>query len=309
VENLTECPACGHTTFSPYKTCVDWLVSQQTFHIVACDRCDLRFTNPRPTADQLGKYYQSDQYISHTDRSAGLIGSLYTLIRQFTIHQKVRLVNELSRNQPRTLLDIGCGTGLFLQAVQQAGWAIDGVEPDGNARQIAETRTGRTVLDDWQTLPADRQYDTITMWHVLEHIPGLRQLLGTVHDRLAPTGTFIVAVPNCAADDAIQYDAVWAAYDLPRHLYHFTPEVLEQVAAERGFTVVDRKPMPFDAFYVAMLSTQHRDGKTGYVESLLSGWRSNQRARQTGNYSSLTYILRKTDGITTGASKVNFDMK
>ncbi len=297
METLTQCPACGQTTFQPYQTCIDQLVSHQSFTIVQCIDCGLRFTNPRPEAAQLGLYYQSDQYISHSDRSNGLIGSLYNLVRQYTINQKVKLINQLNRNQLGRLLDIGCGTGLFLAASKKAAWSVQGVEPDAGARQIAEQRTNQSLQPDWQTLPTDAVYDTITMWHVLEHIPDLRLLLHTVHNHLAESGTYIVAIPNCAADDAVRYGSQWAAYDVPRHLYHFTPDVFQKIANRAGFTVIDQKPMWFDAFYVAMLSTQHRDGKPNYVESMLNGWRSNQHATQTGNYSSLIYILKKTQSI------------
>jgi 2-polyprenyl-3-methyl-5-hydroxy-6-metoxy-1,4-benzoquinol methylase len=293
VETLTECPACGHPDFRPYLTCTDQLVSQQPFTIVQCEACTLRFTNPRPTVDQLGNYYKSDQYISHSDKANGLIGWLYNTVRQYTVNRKVLLINELANNKRGTILDIGCGTGLFLAAAGQAGWQIAGVEPDTNARQLAEQRTGQAIGEDWKRLTPDAQYDIVSMWHVLEHIPDLRLLLQTVHRHLATAGTFVVAVPNCESNDAKRYGAGWAAYDVPRHLYHFRPEVFHQLADRSGFQVIAQKPMPFDAYYVSMLSTQHRDGQTNYLEGFLNGWKSNRQARKTGQYSSVMYILKK----------------
>ncbi len=268
-------------------------MSHDTFSIVECLACKLRFTNPRPTKSELGKYYKSDQYISHSDKTTGLIGQLYTVVRQYTLSRKVAFINKLSKNRPGALLDIGCGTGLFLASAKQAGWNIAGVEPDGDARGVAEKHTGQQLWEGWENMPANNGYDVITMWHVLEHIPDLSHLLQTVHEHLSATGVFIVAVPNCKSDDADRYGANWAGYDVPRHLYHFTPEVLRAVADRAGFMVIDQKPMPFDSYYVSMLSTQYRDGKTNYLESLTSGFLSNLKARATGDYSSITYSLSK----------------
>lgn len=292
VEELTTCPVCGGGAFIPYITCQDHLVSQQPFLVQRCEQCQLLFTNPRPTPDTIGSYYKSDAYISHDDTRQGLMDTVYRMVRSYTLQEKEKLIRRLA-GKVGAMLDYGCGTGAFLAQCQEKGWAITGYEPDPDARRLAEQRTQTTILKDLNDIRAAESLDVITLWHVLEHVPDLHDTLARLASSLKAGGALVIAVPNPESADAKQYGANWAAYDVPRHLYHFTPKVLKTLLGKHGFTLEQQLPMRFDAYYIAMLSTQHRDGKTNYLESLQQGWRSNVSASRTGNYSSLTYVFRK----------------
>jgi 2-polyprenyl-3-methyl-5-hydroxy-6-metoxy-1,4-benzoquinol methylase len=269
------------------------LVSQQTFQIVRCNECQLLFTNPRPTVETIGAYYKSDAYISHDDTQTGLIDTVYRTVRTYTLNQKEKLIRQLNEGRRGAVLDYGCGTGTFLQQCQTNGWNVVGFEPDPDARQLAEQRTRQPILKDLNEIQNRQPLDVITLWHVLEHVPRLNETLQTLTGTLRAGGALVVAVPNPASADAQKYGPFWAAYDVPRHLYHFTPNVLKPLIEKAGLRLEKQVPMPFDAYYIAMLSSQHRDGKTRYAESLWSGLQSNWAARRSGNYSSLTYVFRK----------------
>jgi SAM-dependent methyltransferase len=293
VEELTQCPACGGGAFSPYIQSKDQLVSQQTFQIVQCRQCQLLFTNPRPTPESIGSYYKSDAYISHDDTRGGLIDTAYRSVRAYTLQQKEKLIQAVNGGRRGAMLDYGCGTGTFLKKCQESGWTVTGFEPDEDARKLARQRVSQPILKDLNAIDASNPVDVITLWHVLEHVPNLNETLALLAGTLRSGGALVIAVPNPAAADARQYGTFWAAYDVPRHLYHFTPPVLKQLVEQHGVQLEEQRPMPFDAYYIALLSTGHRDGKANYVESLLSGFKSNRSASRTGQYSSLTYVFRK----------------
>lgn len=191
------------------------------------------------------------------------------------------------------MLDYGCGTGVFIKECQAKGWSVTGFEPDDDARKLASERTSQKILKSTDELTGLHNLDVITLWHVLEHVADLKSTLTMLAKSLRPGGHLVIAVPNPASKDAALYGSNWAAYDVPRHLHHFTPEVLTALIETIGLKLQKKLPMRFDAYYIAMLSTKHRDGKVNYAESLLSGFRSNADAAKTGNYSSLTYVFRK----------------
>ncbi|MEZ0543033.1 class I SAM-dependent methyltransferase [Fibrella arboris] len=292
MEELQECPACTGTLFTPYLTCQDQLVSQKQFAIQQCNQCQLLFTNPRPTAETIGSYYKSDTYISHDDTKKGIIDTIYRTVRSYALSQKESWIRSMNGGVG-ALLDYGCGTGAFIKECQEKGWHVIGFEPDPDARQLASERVNQKILKDSAELERTEKPDVITLWHVLEHVSDLTETLDMLIDKLKPGGHLVIAVPNPASKDAALYGSNWAAYDVPRHLYHFTPTVLTALIETYGLKLQKKLPMRFDAYYIAMLSTKQRDGKINYVESLMNGMRSNETARKTGNYSSLTYVFRK----------------
>ena len=292
MEELQECPACSGTLFKPYLTCRDQLVSQEQFAIQQCEHCNLLFTNPRPTSEKIGLYYQSDTYISHDDTQTGLINTVYRTVRSYALNQKEGWVRNVNGGVG-ALLDYGCGTGAFLKQCQEKGWTVTGIEPDNDARNLASERVCQNILKDAGELDGLPIFDVITLWHVLEHVSNLKETLHRLTGKLRSGGLLVIAVPNPASEDAELYGSNWAAFDVPRHLYHFTPEVLIELIKTFGLKLQKRYPMQFDAYYIAMLSTKYRDGKINYVESALNGFRSNQTAAGTGNYSSITYVFRK----------------
>jgi 2-polyprenyl-3-methyl-5-hydroxy-6-metoxy-1,4-benzoquinol methylase len=292
VEHLAECPVCGNHSFSDWMTCKDFLVSKKDFTIQRCENCGFKATNPRPIESEIGHYYQSEEYISHSDTRQGIISQLYHTVRNITLRQKVKLITELSP-QKGQLLDIGCGSGYFLSASQEAGWKIMGTEPDVNTRRQAVERTkielGKSIFE----LEDGQLYDVITMWHVLEHVHELQDTLEWIRSHSRQKGHLVIAVPNHHSWDAQHYNQFWAAYDVPRHLYHFSPDTMKSLLKRYGFELIKQRPMLFDAFYVNMLSTKNRDGKPAYLESVWNGIRSNWAAYQDGgNYSSLIYVAQ-----------------
>ncbi|MGF7216550.1 2-polyprenyl-3-methyl-5-hydroxy-6-metoxy-1,4-benzoquinol methylase [Spirosoma lacussanchae] len=291
METVTTCPVCGNSQFKPFLVCKDYLVSQQEFTIQQCQSCNFRLTNPRPDQLSIGAYYKSDQYVSHNDQGGGLINSVYRFVRTITLKQKLQLITTLTGGTGK-LLDIGCGTGAFLDVSQQAGWTIKGVEPDPDARAIASHKTKISIQPDLAAIDQE-QVDMITMWHVLEHVPTLNETIEQIHSRLAPNGTLLIAVPNSDSYDASYYKQYWAAYDVPRHLYHFTPDTIERLFNKHGFNLTGKRPMIFDAFYIAMLSSRYRSGQTHFVESLRIGLVSNMKSGRKGHSSSQIYIFKK----------------
>lgn len=291
MEIITECPVCSKSSFKPYLVCKDYLVSQQDFNIVACTNCGFRLTNPRPDVNQIGAYYQSKNYVSHNDESTGLVNSVYRLVRNYTLKSKLKLINTLSTEKGR-ILDIGCGTGYFLETCQSNNWQIMGTEPDKEARRVAQQKLKVDIKSDLDLLVEEDSFDIITLWHVLEHVPNLKEVIDKVHKLLKPEGALLVAVPNSDSFDAHYFKQYWAAYDVPRHLYHFTPKTIKHLFNDLGFNLFTQKPMVFDAYYIAMLSTTYQRGKSDYIRSLKLGLKSNKEAKQTGNWSSLIYIFK-----------------
>lgn len=292
METIAVCPVCDTNQFTNVLICKDYLVSNQNFTIQQCNQCGFKLTNPRPDASTIGSYYKSDQYVSHNDTGGGLINSVYRLVRNYTLQGKVNLINKLT-GRVGEVLDIGCGTGSFLLASQNAGWKISGVEPDADARKVAEVKLNTSIKESLEQIGANQKFDVISMWHVLEHMPDLNKVVSQLYSLLADKGTVVIAVPNCASYDADYYKSYWAAYDVPRHFHHFTPDTITALFKKHGFVLAEQKQMPFDAFYISMLSSKYRTGKTDYIESMQVGLKSNSKARKTGQSSSITYLFKK----------------
>ncbi|WP_460935544.1 class I SAM-dependent methyltransferase [Spirosoma humi] len=292
METVHQCPVCGNSTFNPYLICEDYLVSHQKFSIQECQKCSFRLTNPRPDAQSIGSYYKSDQYVSHNDNSGGLINTAYRLVRNYTLQSKLNLINQLN-GKPGKILDVGCGTGAFLETCRTGGWQVTGMEPDPDARAIAVEKLKAEIKPSLSALSGSQPFDIISLWHVLEHIPDLNDTIQALYQLLTKKGTLLIAVPNSDSYDAQYFKQYWAAYDVPRHLHHFTPSTIKLLFNKHGFTLVNQKPMVFDAFYIAMLSTRYRSGKTNYSKSIQVGLASNAEAKRTGNSSSLIYLFNK----------------
>jgi 2-polyprenyl-3-methyl-5-hydroxy-6-metoxy-1,4-benzoquinol methylase len=292
---ISICPACGASAWHPYLTCKDYTVSQESFNLNECRTCSLVVTSPRPLNDNLGKYYLSEDYISHTDKPASIIDRIYVFARSFALQWKIKLITqELQGN--KNLLDYGCGTGNFLKASHNAGWTITGVEPSSIARTAAQHNTGGTIAESLDNLH-DRRFSTITLWHVLEHVPDLNETLAKLKSLLEETGTLFIAVPNHASYDGQRYKNRWAGYDVPRHLWHFTPDNMKKLVSKHELKLKRIVPMKLDAFYVSMLSEKYKNnqklGLMQMIRAFFAGLRSNSSAQKTGNYSSLIYILTK----------------
>jgi ubiquinone/menaquinone biosynthesis C-methylase UbiE len=293
MDQLEHCPICNHNSFTPFLVCKDHTVSQGAFHITECRECGFRFTNPRPSAEEIGSYYKAEAYVSHTDSKKGFINSIYHKVRKKTLKQKLKLVTSFAKEQ--NLLDIGCGTGAFLNECKTNNWKTLGLEPDPDARQMAISNYDLDArpIEELSKLPAN-SVDVITMWHVLEHVLYLKDDVKQFQRVLKTDGTLIIAVPNCSSQDAATYGALWAAYDVPRHLYHFVPGDMDRLFGDIGMKVVKTLPMKYDAYYVSMLSEKHRGGNL--ARAFWNGWRSNMAASDSRNdYSSQIYVLQNAE--------------
>ena len=267
-------------------------MSHQAFAIQQCAVCTFRLTNPRPDIDSIGPYYQSDEYVSHNDKSGGSINTVYRMVRNYTMRAKLKLINDLNHG-PGRLLDVGCGTGAFLETCQSGGWEIVGMEPDENSRAVAQEKLKIALKPNLNLLENGASFDIITLWHVLEHVPNLNETIKQLNWYLSEKGTLLIAVPNSDSYDAKYFKEHWAAYDVPRHLYHFTPSTIQSLFEKHSLKLIDQKPMPFDAFYIGMLSTRYKSGKTDYLKSIRVGLQSNWEANRTGNSSSQIYLFKK----------------
>ena len=275
----------------------DYSVSGERFQLLYNNELDMLETFPQPEMDTLANYYKSKDYISHTDSKRNLFEKVYHWVRNYSLQQKLKLINKYS-SQPNSLLDIGCGTGDFLATAQKAGWEIQGVEPDAGARVIANKKTSNSVkdveaLEDF----ANASFDVITLWHVLEHLPNLDEQIKILDKLLKPEGTLILAVPNFKSYDATHYKEFWAAYDVPRHFWHFSQDTISKLFSKVGMHVVQTKPMIFDSYYVSLLSEKYKTGKMKMLSAFFTGFISNRKAKRSGEYSSLIYILKKDENL------------
>lgn len=295
MEKLLNCPICDGNTFSDHHTSVDYTVSGSTFNIQLCNTCGFLFTNPRPSQTEIGPYYDSKDYISHSNNKKGLFNRVYQQVRGVAIRQKTALISKLSRLDRLSLLDIGCGTGEFLAGCRDKGWDVTGVEPGLTARTQAIANYGLRVEEELYLDKTTETFDVITLWHVLEHVHGLNQRVAQLHRLLKQNGTLIIAVPNHTSKDASYFGSAWAAWDVPRHLYHFSPDSIKRLLLKHGFKHQESYPMKFDAFYVSLLSAGYQKGQKQNVFGLFKGLQSNLAAgNDAEKYSSVIYVFRKS---------------
>ena len=270
----------------------DHSVSGEIFQLIHNNELDYLETFPKPTLKKLPEYYQSEDYISHTNSKRNLFEKVYHLIRNISLNKKLKLINSFN-SEENNLLDVGCGTGAFLNIAKKNNWNITGIEPDANARKIANELTNNAVYNSEQISKFKaNSFDVITLWHVLEHLPNLEEQISIYKKLLKPKGTLIIAVPNYKSFDAQYYKSFWAAYDVPRHLWHFSQKSISNLFAKEQMEVVKTKPMVFDAFYVSLLSEKYRHKSMNPFKAFFIGMRSNLKAKRTGEYSSLIYIIK-----------------
>jgi SAM-dependent methyltransferase len=294
--HYTTCPSCYSDQLQPALSAVDQTVSHETFSILQCGNCGLRFTQDVPDAGSIGRYYQSDNYISHSNTNKGLVNRLYHMVRRQTLSDKYRLIASAARTRQGKLLDIGAGTGAFVGYMQERGWEVTGLEPDETARRVALTdhRVELVDMDQLFSLPPD-SFDAITLWHVLEHVHDLHPYMERLKTLVRRSGRIFIAVPNYTCYDAEVYQAFWAAYDVPRHLYHFSPDAMESLLTQHGLQLQYSQPMWYDSLYISMLSEKYRGGGHGNnVKAVMTGLVSNMKAFiDKSRCSSLIYVISK----------------
>ncbi|MBL4586608.1 MAG: class I SAM-dependent methyltransferase [Flavobacteriales bacterium] len=300
LEKLHRCPSCASTELSPTLSCPDFTYSKNTFNISSCASCGLYFTNPRPDEKNIGKYYDNPDYVSHSDTSEGPLFKVYAIVKSRALKQKRALLESLT--QDRTILEYGAGTGDFSTILAQNNWAVFAYEPDEKARQKIAKKSPQTKLVSNLDELANNSVSMVSLWHVLEHVHRLDETLTHFSRLLKSNGQLVIAVPNHTSFDASFYAENWAAYDVPRHLYHFNPETLKPLIEKFGFELLTVKPMWFDSFYVSLLSEQILGNDTflrkpfGWVRAFIIGLISNLLTLfDTKKCSSVIYIFQKRD--------------
>jgi 2-polyprenyl-3-methyl-5-hydroxy-6-metoxy-1,4-benzoquinol methylase len=272
-----------------FLTVKDYSVSKETFDLYHDETLDMLITSPQPSLENLGKYYESEDYISHTDNKRSLFEKLYHFIKSIALKNKLNLINSLQPNKGR-ILDIGAGTGDFLSVAKNDGWQTIGVEPSDRAKAIAKNK-GVSFVEQTSELE-NHSFDVISMWHVLEHVPDLDKQIKELKRLLTPTGTLIIAVPNFKSFDAKHYGKFWAAYDVPIHFWHFSKTAIKLLFEKEEMKLEKVLPMKFDSFYVSLLSEKYKSGKMNFIKAFFIGLQSNWKANKNFEYSSHIYILK-----------------
>ncbi|MDX6745516.1 class I SAM-dependent methyltransferase [Polaribacter sp. PL03] len=276
-----------YTNLIPLLNCKDYTVSEESFEVMTNKEYKMLVTSPVPA--DLENYYKSEDYISHTDSKKTLYDKLYHTVKNHTLKQKLVLLNSF-KTETKTVLDVGAGTGDFLKVCKSNNWKVLGIEPSLDARTIADKKG--IVLKEKLLDVTNKKFDVITLWHVLEHVENLKETIKVLKSLLKPKGRIIVAVPNFNSCDAKFYKEHWAAYDVPRHLWHFSQCSIHKLFSEVEMIVDETLPMKFDSYYVSLLSEKYKFGKSRPIRAFYRGFISNFNARRTSEYSSLIYVIK-----------------
>jgi SAM-dependent methyltransferase len=293
----TKCPLCSSAGIAPFLECADHFLTEEKFELARCSDCGFVFTLNYPDEVEISRYYESPEYISHNDSTGGLAAKMYRFARKFMLKKKMRMVRMASGISKGSLLDIGSGTGHFLETMSKGGWSTKGIEINWNAREYSKSEFGLDVIspDEISSLPP-ASFDVITLWHVLEHFQDPFGYASEISRLLKPDGVCLIALPNCDSSDAIHYREFWAAYDVPRHLWHFTPESFGVFAERSGFKIKSLDSLPLDVFYISILSERYRNPKFHLIKGLFTGLRLSIRsAGKKKKASSLVYTIIKAN--------------
>ena len=277
-----------HKRLEPFLNCTDFTVSKETYEVMLNPDYEMLVTSPIPV--DLENYYKSEDYISHTDSKKSLFDKVYQSVKNYTLKRKLSLINSF-KTSSKSILDIGAGTGDFLKVCKNNGWTTEGTEPSIDAVNIAAQKGVflKQSLDEIE----NKKYDVITLWHVLEHVEMFSDYVTKLKNLLKEDGKLIIAVPNFKSYDANFYKEYWAAFDVPRHLWHFSQTSIHKIFSEEDMIVEKTIPMKFDSYYVSLLSEKYKSGKMKPFNAFYRGFISNLKARKTSEYSSLIYVIKK----------------
>jgi 2-polyprenyl-3-methyl-5-hydroxy-6-metoxy-1,4-benzoquinol methylase len=288
------CLVCGSPETEFFLECTDHFVSGENFKIYQCKSCGFRFTADAPNLENIAEYYHSESYISHSNTQKGLVNKLYHYVRNIMLKRKLKLVQKFSIG--KNLLDIGCGTGYFPHFMKENGYNAAGMEIEAEARKFASANFGLTVNSPDELLNKNlpRQFDVITLWHVLEHLHDVNRYMTWINDSLKSDGTLYIALPNFKSYDSKMYGKHWAAYDVPRHLWHFNPETFEKLISRFGFKLIKLKSLPFDAYYNSIMSAKYAGKRLSFLHGIITGHISNDLSTfNSKKCSSVVYICKK----------------
>lgn len=285
-----KCPWCGSEETQIHLRVKDLFLTGEDFEIHKCQECGLLFTEPRPAPDKIDRYYQSEEYYSHQENKNGFIPKIYESVKKVNLRHKRKLATEGLK--VGTMLEIGCGVGDFLHEMEQNGWICTGIEPSKEAKTIAKTRVKADILNPEELARLkDESFDLITMWHVLEHVDNLKEEVMHLQRLLKKDGRLVLALPNFKSADAEYYREYWAAYDVPRHLNHFCRESINNIFKNTRLKLKKTDKLIWDAYYISYMSEKYKNHSLPLVKGTIRGLMSNWKARQTGEWSSLVYVL------------------
>jgi SAM-dependent methyltransferase len=289
------CPLCKSENISVKLNCTDFFVSQEVFPVMKCQECGFRFTQDYPDEKDIGRYYESEDYISHSNTSKGFSNKLYRLARNLMLRRKLFIVNKITVKKRGSLLDIGSGTGHFANTMKRGGWQVKGVEINEKARNFSKANFGLDISgpEDIPSLQTSG-FDCITLWHVLEHFHDPFKYASEISRLLKPGGVCVIALPNSSSFDAEHFGKFWAAYDVPRHLWHFNPVTFRRFADKAGFKVEKTLTLPLDLFYISILSEKYSGSRMSFLTGMTVAkmyWFASIFKRERS--SSIIYIMRK----------------
>ncbi len=292
----SHCPICNSEDIKLEFGLKDHSISKEDFELFRCGQCTFLFTQNAPAATEIAAYYKSEDYISHSNTKKGFVNRAYHIVRNIMLGKKHRLITGLKTGN--RLLDMGCGTGYFAHFMKERGFEVKGVEIDHDAREFGKTTFGLDIVapDEMMTGEVTDKYDVITLWHVLEHIYDLDEYMKRLYDLLDDNGYLIIAVPNSNSYDAKHYQSFWAAYDVPIHLWHFTPDTLNRLAEKHKFKQERLESLPFDPFYISMLSAKYKKTPMSILQGGIIGFISFLKGSMNSrNASSPIYVFKKSN--------------
>jgi len=264
------CPLCLSRKVTLKFSCTDHFISGETFQIAQCSNCGFQFTQDYPDEKEIGRYYESEEYVSHSNTSKGLVNNAYQLARKYMLRRKLAIVNKITVKKGGSLLDIGSGTGHFADTMKRAGWQVKGVEINDKAREFSQSHFGLDVMNPNEiTSIKSESFDCITLWHVLEHFHNPFKYATDIHRILKPGGVCLIALPNSSSPDAKHYKEFWAAYDVPRHLWHFNPVTFRIFAEKTGFNLKESRSLPLDVFYISALSEKYKKSSLSFIKGMI----------------------------------------
>ena len=271
-----------------YCTSKDRLVTQELFSIYFNKTFTIARTKIEPDEDMY-RFYKTNTYHSHQTHKRTFTDKIYFFSRRIMNNLKYKI---LKSNKPvKSLLDYGCGNGDFLKFISKKGIKVVGVEKSNIARKVCKSKR----LKVFSTLKklTDKKFDVITLWHVLEHVPSPTKTISSLARILSNNGILIIALPNIQSIDSQIFRDEWAGLDVPRHIWHFTPNGLIDLLDKQGFILSKRRPLILDAYYISLLSAKRKKLFFPWGISILVGTISNLIAIYTKNYSSSVFVFVK----------------
>jgi len=248
------CPICDQAKFAS-----PWLVDSNSdgalneeYWVYACRTCGAGVTFPVPTAEVLGRYYDSGVYRASGGRGFYLLDAILNVACAHRLREIARL-----SAPPGRLLDLGSGKGRFLACAVRHGWTAQGVETSAHQVAAARARYGIRVFggDLRDAAFADASFDVVTAWHVLEHLPDPDAYVQEIHRVLRPGGVFACEVPNIASCQAQLGRSTWYHLDIPRHLVHYAPNALASLVTRHGLHPVRLHTLSLESGPFGMLQS------------------------------------------------------